>query len=136
MRNRLVLIALLAAGLLPGTTVPATDGAAPAGGPAPAASAGAPATQRHGTVTIVTPRQHQTTIHDNTGRVPVEEALRPPLDTAGGYGLRVILDGRLQPGRWSATRFPLQGVDRGTHRLEVVVTGRARDELVRSTAMA
>jgi hypothetical protein len=62
------------------------------------------------------------TIHDNTGTVRIEVALRPPLRVQAGHRFRVLLNGALQPGEWSAARFSLRGVDRGTHSLQVIVT--------------
>lgn len=80
---------------------------------------------------IVVPKNADT-IHDNSGAVPVEVALQPALNVKAGHRLRVVLDDTVQPGAYTATRFTLQQVDRGTHSLRVVVTDEAGKELARS----
>jgi len=75
---------------------------------------------RYRLLQIVQPKNAET-IHDNTGAVPVEVAMHPTLDSKAGHRLRVTLDEALLPGAWTTTRFTLQQVERGTHRLQVIV---------------
>lgn len=130
MRNRLLLVSMLVAAAL-ATAVPLTTGEAASRELAQAASTEAPAPTRYSALSIVAPKKEQT-IHDNTGKVPVEVALQPPLDTKAGHRLQAVVDGSVLSGSWTTTRFSLQQIDRGTHRLEVIVTDSAGKELARS----
>lgn len=68
----------------------------------------------------VAPRPGQT-IHDNSGNVPVELAIEPPLRAADGDRLGVAVDGRPLPQRWATPSFVVPGIDRGEHQLQAFV---------------
>lgn len=89
---------------------------------------------RYERVRLAQPKNAET-IHDNSGAVPVEVLLQPPLDTKAGHRLRVLLDNTLLPESWSAPRFSLQQVERGTHQLQVIVTDGEGNELGRSASI-
>lgn len=118
MRNRLltstVLLAALATAAVTFAEEPPVLRLAQSAAPESASPA------RYGVLQIVQPKNAET-VHDNTGAVPVEVALNPPLDTKAGHRLRVMLDEALLPGAWTTTRFSLQQVERGTHQLQVIV---------------
>jgi len=70
-------------------------------------------------VTIVSPRNEQT-IHDNSGRVPVQVSLSDDALRSGG-ALRVELDGRIYGPPRRASSFALEGVVRGQHELRIAL---------------
>ena len=72
---------------------------------------------------LVAPAAEET-IHDNGGRVEVKVVVEPALDVSTGDRLRLRLDGTLLPGAWTATRVTLDGIHRGTHRLQALITDR------------
>jgi hypothetical protein len=57
-------------------------------------------------------------VHDNSGKLVVVVQVSPPL--ADGDRITLLIDGSAVASA-AATRFELQGVDRGTHRLEAQV---------------
>jgi hypothetical protein len=92
----------------------------------PLAQAVVPATPatpeaRYASLRIVRP-EHEETIHDNTGTVPVDVLLRPALRAQAGHRFRVLLDGVQAPGEWRSAHFSLHGIERGTHTVQVIVT--------------
>lgn len=117
---------LLAAALLGASA--AASWSQPVGIGARAASDNAP---RYEAPRLLAPKSGET-IHDNQGTVWVEVALQPPLRTEAGHRFRIRLDGRLVAGTWSATRFSLSDVERGTHTLQFVVVDAAGRELAAS----
>ncbi len=62
------------------------------------------------------------TMHDNTGRLPVQVDLQPSLRSEQGHRLRARLDGVVLGGTWVETHFTLQPIERGSHTLQVLVT--------------
>ena len=75
---------------------------------------------------------HEQTVHDNTGRVEVAVALEPALDVPAGHRLRVRVDGALLPNAWTDARFELEGIHRGAHTLQAVVTDHRGNTLAAS----
>lgn len=75
------------------------------------------------------------TVHDNTGKVQVALDIEPPLDAAAGDRIRVRVDGKMRPERWTAQRFALTGIDRGAHTLQAVITDGADRPLIRSDVL-
>lgn len=73
----------------------------------------------YGSLRIVQP-PGEATIHDNSGRLAVTVSLTPPLDTAKGHHLQLLLDGERAASGDTAT-FSLAGVPRGAHTLQVDV---------------
>lgn len=71
-------------------------------------------------VSIASP-QNQETIHDNSGRVPVEIAITNGDPLASGGAIRVLLDGQPFGPEARAANFALEGVERGEHLLQVHV---------------
>jgi hypothetical protein len=98
---------------------------------AQAAASETAAAENYGAPRIIRPKDGET-VHDNTGAVPVEVGLQPPLNTKAGHRIRVMLDGARLAGAWSTSRFSLQQVDRGAHTLRVIVTDGEGKELARS----
>ncbi len=74
---------------------------------------------------IVQPEPDQT-VHDNNGDVTVEIALEPAL--ARGHEVMLLLDGETVV-RWPALAFGLNGLERGTHTLQALITD-AHDNVV------
>jgi hypothetical protein len=68
-------------------------------------------------IRIVAPTD-DATVHDNSGKLVVVVQVTPPL--AAGDRITLLIDGSAVASA-AATRFELQGVDRGTHRLEAQV---------------
>lgn len=80
---------------------------------------------------IVVPAS-EATIRDNQGQVPVSIVIEPAL--RAGHAIEIRLDGKpygTDP-RTRSTRFTLNNVDRGEHRLTVVVVDREGREQARS----
>lgn len=69
---------------------------------------------------------HEGTVRDNEGRVQVEIRISPPLRER--HELELLLDGEAV-GRGQSTRFDLENVHRGEHRLQVRVRD-SRGEVV------
>ncbi len=71
-------------------------------------------------VSIASP-QPETTIHNNNGNLDVTVAVSPPLRTANGDVLTILLDDKAVA---SGTRlhYKLKGIDRGTHTLAAQIT--------------
>jgi hypothetical protein len=90
-----------------------------------------PEAQRYVLLQVLSPKQGET-VHDNTGNVAVKVTVRPPLRSQDGHRLRAMLDGALLPGVWQTTRFTMQGVNRGTHTLRVVITDADARSLIES----
>lgn len=106
--------------------------------PASAAESGLPPIAQSGPeghryvlLQVLSPKQGGT-VHDNAGNVPVKATVRPPLRSQDGHRLRAMLDGALLPGVWQTTRFTMQGVNRGTHTLQVVITDADGRSLIES----
>ncbi len=70
------------------------------------------------------------TVRSSPGEVPVFVALDPPLQ--GDDYLRVILDGKPWPGKFTSTVIKLENVDRGEHSIAVAVYDAKGRELKRS----
>ena len=69
-------------------------------------------------VAIATPQDDEN-MRSNAGMVEVTISLSPPLQTAMGHKLVLLLDGQQQAG--TGMRFQLTNVDRGTHTLTAQV---------------
>jgi hypothetical protein len=67
---------------------------------------------------IITRPQHDETIHDNSGTVPVAVSLQG-VSLGGGARLRVLLDGKPSGADREGLIFTLDNVERGTHALQV-----------------
>jgi hypothetical protein len=91
--------------------------------------AGAVAAQ-YGALVITQPAA-DATIHDNEGRLTVDAALSPPLDSAAGDRLELAIDGAVAADA-DTPHFGVDGVVRGTHTLEVRVLDRDGNILLRS----
>lgn len=74
-------------------------------------------------VAILTPAP-QDTIHDNSGNMAVEVRVEPPTDPNGGTSIRILLDGKRAAPDSRGTKFALQGVERGEHRLQALLIDR------------
>lgn len=72
------------------------------------------------------------TVHDNAGDVEVVVALDPALRSSAGHRLAVALDGALLPLRSTSPRFVVGDIDRGEHRLRVLVVAADGKSLIRS----
>jgi hypothetical protein len=83
---------------------------------------------------IIRPRNGET-LHDNDGLVRVQVAIEPVLQVAAEHRLRVLLDGQLWPAAWVMPELNLRGVDRGTHRIQVIVTDREGRQLAASAVV-
>jgi hypothetical protein len=84
---------------------------------------------------VASPKQDET-VHDNAGNAPVAVRLQPRLRTKDGDRLRVLLDDVLLPSVWRTTKFSLQGIDRGRHTLQVIVTDARDRRLIESEPVA
>lgn len=84
-------------------------------------------------VSIVAPANEET-VHDNTGSVPVQVSIEPPLQLRHGHRLRITLDGQPVATLQSNTHT-LTNVDRGTHVLGVAVIDGEGRELITSTSV-
>jgi len=96
--------------------------AAPPTPPAPTSSpASKPPDEGPGysTLTITAPVQDEV-IWDNNGVVAVDVDIQPPLRTAQGHHFTLLLDGQ-KVKDFTDTPYTLQGIDRGTHTLQVEV---------------
>jgi hypothetical protein len=78
---------------------------------------------------IVSP-ENGGTVRSSPGEVPVFVALSPLL-REGDY-FRVILDGQVLPKRYTSTVIRLNNVDRGEHRIAVVVFSKEGSKLLQS----
>ena len=93
--------------------------------PTPPASPSTPATKLpdkgpgYSALTITAPVQDEV-IWDNNGVVAVDVNIRPPLRTAQGHHFTLLLDGK-KVTDFTDPPYTLQGVDRGTHTLQVEV---------------
>lgn len=76
--------------------------------------------------------EDQATVRSSPGEVPVFVALDPVL-REGDY-LKVILDGKPLPERYSSTVILLKNVDRGEHKVAVAVHGKDGKKLLQSAA--
>ena len=85
-------------------------------------------------VRIVAPKP-DATVHDNSGRLSVTLALRPPLDRKAGDRIVLLLDGK-PVAHGTEVRFELAGVDRGSHRLQAQITAADGTVLVASPLVA
>jgi hypothetical protein len=83
-------------------------------------------------MTIVKP-QSGAEIHSDQGKVPVAIALDPDLQP--GHRINVFLDGALIPGRFDGLALELNGVDSGSHDVQVVVTDGGGGRLIDSAAV-
>lgn len=81
-------------------------------------------------VQIVSP-EHNTTVHDNSGNLSVTIAILPPLHAEDGDYLILSLDGK-SVASGSSQVYELQGIDRGSHTLRVLV--KAADGAVLATS--
>ena len=79
-------------------------------------------------VRIVRPAAEET-LHDNTGVVQVEWAAE---QSAGVAGFRLILDGRPLPELQTGRSYTFQGVERGTHTVQVTAVDRNGREVAAS----
>ena len=84
-------------------------------------------------VSIVTPANDET-LRDNTGNVAVSVALEPALNRAAGHRFQFFLDGQTEGEPKISERTVFQGLDRGTHTVEVAVVDGSGKELMRSAA--
>ena len=75
---------------------------------------------RYEALSIVAPLQ-DATVHDNQGRVDVAVRVSPPLRTAAGDRIALLLDGSVVANT-AGTSARLANVDRGTHTLQAQVT--------------
>jgi hypothetical protein len=73
----------------------------------------------YSTITITAPVQDEV-IWDNNGVVAVDVDIQPPLRTAQGHHFTLLLDGQ-KVTDFTDPPYTLQGVDRGTHSLQVDV---------------
>lgn len=62
------------------------------------------------------------TLRDNGGNLIVSVALKPPLQTAFGHRLQLLLDGAVYR-TGTVNNFALTELDRGTHTVQAVVLG-------------
>ncbi len=107
------------------TTAPAASG--PQGG----AQNAAPAFKGYSTLSIVTPA-NDGTIRENTGSVEVTIASVPEWDPQWGHSIKVLLDGKPLPDRYTTPTFQLKNADRGTHTLQAIVLDAKQNELITS----
>lgn len=98
---------------------------------APAMAQQAPDVRGYTALMLLAPADGETVRH-NAGDVDVAVVVEPPLDVAAGHRLAVVLDGRELPLRSIGTRFVVPGIDRGEHRLRVVVAASDGTRLIQS----
>ena len=115
---------------LPSLQMVPAENLAPAAPARQAASDSSPPSALYHSLAITQPEQNGT-VRDTAGRVTVQVALDPPLDTKQGDYLIVYLDG--QPAvQGGATSFTLDNIDRGTHTVEASVSSGPGHSLIRS----
>ncbi|MBE0626501.1 MAG: hypothetical protein IH606_17005 [Burkholderiales bacterium] len=68
--------------------------------------------------------QSMETVHDNSGRISVSVKLGHAQDLRSGFALQALVDGRAVGGLHKYYAFTLDGIDRGTHTLQVQLLGR------------
>lgn len=83
----------------------------------------------YSTLSIVYPA-NDASVRENSGHVTVTVNILPPL--AVNQQLRLLMDGKIM-GQTSATSFPLENVDRGTHNLLLEVVNSAGQSLQQSS---
>jgi hypothetical protein len=70
------------------------------------------------------------TVRDNEGRFTVKLELRPELQS--GHFITVHIDSRNFRGRYGETKVPVNGIERGTHRIWALITDSRGREIART----
>lgn len=73
-----------------------------------------------GGLVIASPAPEET-VHDNAGTVGVVVAVEDGAVLPPGYNIRLLLDGEPAAPDAPDTRFQLNGLDRGSHRLQALI---------------
>jgi len=65
----------------------------------------------------ITSPEHKATIRDNQGNFSISLAIQPPLNTAQGHYISVLLDNKLAQDKLTGLSAQLSNIDRGTHQI-------------------
>ena len=84
---------------------------------------------------IATPQPHET-LRSNEGMVNVSITVNPVPDSEIGAKYRLYLDGVLAEGETPDLEFKLSGVNRGSHRLKVVMVDKLGKELAKTAEIS
>ncbi|MGB5396755.1 MAG: DUF4124 domain-containing protein [Gammaproteobacteria bacterium] len=80
---------------------------------------------------IVSPSP-QETIRSNPGILNIVLALKPKLDTKAGHTVSILVDGQVLVSKSSLTRFQIPDINRGTHRVQAVVSDKEGRTLIKT----
>jgi hypothetical protein len=80
---------------------------------------------------VIAQPQDQSTVFDNSGRVPVSIVISPALSLAPGEQLQLFLDGRPVTPTQDGD-LALENVDRGSHQLQARIVDRGGATLIQS----
>ncbi len=83
-------------------------------------------------ISIVAPVA-EATVRDNTGAVPVNASLDPPLKVSAGHRFQFYLDGQTQGEATRSSQIVLANVNRGAHNVAVAVVDAGGKEVIRSS---
>ena len=84
---------------------------------------------------MITTPDNDATIRENSGKVEINVATEPPLQSQAGHKILVKIDGKAIGDPSTAQHYVLDNIDRGTHSLQASVLDASGNTLMESSTV-